>query len=86
MHILRVNRGQFVVHQIEEGAVIAYLIDDGRIIDRQVVTRRLIRHTGVDPVAFEALVKALLATVAIMALLLGHAEIARAILNYIGVH
>ena len=84
MEIMRVARNGFVIHVVENGQVVAYLVEDGQVRDRQIVVFLSHHSRPVDQRIVEALVKALLATLAIMALLSGQSEIAHFIIKLLG--
>jgi hypothetical protein len=76
MKIIPIDRHRIMIYQQEDNEIVAYLCEDGHIVDRWVVAEVPMPQPNVYPVAFEALLKAGLATITIIAIMAGHLDIA----------
>lgn len=83
MRIIPIGRNSFIILQIKRNEVVVYTIYQGQVVDRAVVAV-LPGQPRFEAVALIALIKAILATLAVMAFLLGYQDLAEFIAKMVG--
>lgn len=81
MNVMRAGQNMLLIHLVENGQVVAYLIENGRVADRQVVAYLLEYQLWNNPMVIGALIKAFFVTLAIVIAVAGQVDIAQIILE-----